>query len=668
MKSVSRHFWIYSLAAICVALVLTLGCERERFFEPELSSHEMIEGFDSQISPLSFPDGERFLIGFHKTPDINVVRGVGGEVYRTFTIVPAIAARLSPQAVEALEKNPKVRYVEADGEVFALDQTVPWGIDRVFGDETYSFSTWGTSTGKGISVAILDTGIDGTHEDLDVASGWNTLEKNEEWGDGDGHGTHVAGTVAALDNKVGVVGVGPEIGLYAVKVLDDGGGGTVSSVVGGIEWAVGQGIPVLNMSLGSGTSSQTLKDACDTAFADGHLLVASAGNSGNPGGRGDNVGYPAAYESVIAVAASTINDTRASYSSTGPAVELIAPGSSILSTLPGNSYGTYSGTSMASPHVAGVAALVKAANPDLSNAEIRQILRDTAEDLGLSSNHQGYGLARADLAVDAVSGIVSPETGNIDGTVKDGGGAAIAGATVVVEGTILSAITDAVGYYLLENVPVGEQKVTASADGYSSQTATVTVEENATVNQSFTLEAIPTYTVSGTVTDDQNNALEDATVTIEGTSLLATTGSDGTYTIPDVEKGTYNITASKEGYSSKTKTVTIDSDTRVEFSLNKETEAPLSIDKFDLTDSSNPAWARVTVDWAVSGSNLASVKSEMSLDGELVDSETTSVSGSDAAGTHELRNRGGHGKTYEITLTVTDADGTEVSETELIGL
>ncbi len=319
IKTVNRHFWIYSLASILVVLVMTLGCERERFLEPELSSHEMFEGIDLQISPLSIPDGERFLIGFHKTPDINVVRGAGGEVYRTFTIVPAVAARLSPRAVEALKKNPNVRYVEADHEVFAHSQTVPCGIDRVFGGEENRLLTWKTSTGFGIGVAILDSGIDGNHEDLTIVGGWNTLKSNEEWGDGNGHGTHVAGTVAALDNGKGVVGVGPEIGLYAVKVLDDGGGGTVSSVVARIEWAaINENISVLNMSLGSGSSSTTLKDACDAAYGAGKLLVASAGNSGNPGGRGDNVGYPAAYESVIAVAASTANDTRASYSSTGP--------------------------------------------------------------------------------------------------------------------------------------------------------------------------------------------------------------------------------------------------------------------------------------------------------------------------------------------------------------
>ena len=516
------------------------------------------------------------LIGFYQAPgppEQDLVRAHGGEIYRQFSIVDVIAASMKQQQADALAQNIRVRYVEPDGPVYALDQTVPWGIDRMFGDEEYSFETWNDSTGKGIGVAILDTGIDEDHEDLpELLGGENTVDDTHWGSDGHGHGTHVAGTVAALDNEVGVVGVGPEIGLYAVKVLDDGGSGSVSSVVGGIEWAVEKDIPVLNMSLGSSSGSTTMKDACDDAYEAGHLLVAAAGNSGNPPGRGDNVGYPAAYDSVIAVAASTINDNRASFSSTGPAVELIAPGVSVLSTIPDDDYDTKSGTSMASPHATGVAALAWAENLDLTNVEIRKILQDTAEDLGLDSNHQGHGLVRADLAVREVGDVEPAATGNIEGTVADEGGA-IEGATVVVEGTDLSATTDADGYYVIENVPAGEQDITASADGYYSETATVTVEEDATVTQDFTLEAIPpapSYTVSGTVTSE-GNALEGATVTIEGTGQSAKTDSEGTYSISDVEEGTYDITASKVGYNSETKTVTVDSDTTADFTLEEVT-------------------------------------------------------------------------------------------------
>ena len=488
------------------------------------------------------PERINVLVGFHGAPGWSgqeLVRGVGGEIYRRFTLVNVIAARMTPRAADALTRDPRVSYAELDGPVYALDQVVSWGIDRVFGDETYPFATWAESEGSGIGVAVLDTGISIAHPDLEVVGGrrfytittgrpQNRLREDDNYDDVNGHGTHVAGTIASLDNDLGVVGVAPLVELYAVRVLDDTGSGTITTVVAGIEWAVNNGIPVLNMSLGSSTYSQTLKDACDNAYAAGHLVVSSAGNEGNEDGTGDTVGYPAKYDSVIAVAASNINDQRASFSSTGPTVELIAPGVDVLSTIPwtdmntlrvegmsyqanyiehaartdasgvtgllvdgglatttnpdwsgkailvergeisfydkvmnvqnsggvavviynnepGNFYGTLgdgnssdipaislsqedgqwlvanklgvdgtvvslydpntpgygasSGTSMASPHVAGVAALVWAADPSLTNVQIRAILQGTAEDLGLPSDHQGYGLVRADLAV-----------------------------------------------------------------------------------------------------------------------------------------------------------------------------------------------------------------------------------------------------------------------------
>lgn len=525
------------------------------------------------------------------------VVNVGGRVIQTYTLIPALLAVVPQNALVSLQRNPNVRYVELNAEVFALDQTVPWGIDRVFGDESYPFPTWTSSTGSGVAVAVLDTGIEETHEDLTVAGGVNTIDDTDWGADGNGHGTHVAGTVAALDNALGVVGVAPDVSLYAVKVLDDSGSGTVASVVAGIEWSVNNGMNIISMSLGSSSDSQTMRDACDAAYSQRLLLVAAAGNDGNPAGRGDNVGYPAKYESVIAVAATDHDDNRAWWSSTGPAVELAAPGVSILSTWKGNSYNTISGTSMACPHVTGAAALVWAVNPGLSNADVRGILQQTAEDLGLPATHQGYGLVRADAAVTMAEGTEPPATGNVEGTVTDADGSgAIKGATVVVEGTSLSATTDDAGYYLLENVPAGDQQVTASADGYYSETATVTVVEDATVTQDFVLTAIPTYTVSGTVTDAGGTALEGATVVIEGTGLSAVTGSDGSYAIADVEEGTYDITASKEGYVSQTKTVTVNSDVTVDFVLEEAQVTALNVVvSTDKAEYSWNSWVYITV-------------------------------------------------------------------------
>lgn len=459
----------------------------------------------SGIGAAPSPAGEKIdvLIGFQDRPSRGLVEAFGGEVYREFTIVNVIAARLPQQAADALASNPAVKYVEPDGVVYAVGQSVPWGVDRVFGDESHLFPTWSRTTGEGVGVAILDTGIE-EHEDLDVAGGYNAFtEKEEDFTDGHSHGTHVAGTVAALDNDLGVVGVAPDVDLYAVKVLDDSGRGTWSSIIAGIEWAVDNNIPVMNMSLGGSDSSQALEAACDAAYGAGHLLVAAAGNETSwwPFNRNqtDNVIYPAKYESVIAVSASDSSDNRASFSSNGPEVELIAPGVSINSTILNNKYGTKSGTSMASPHVAGAAALVWAAVSDSGQPDndirdkVKYSLLETAECLGLDDWDQGEGLVRADLAVKAVADLQPPATGNIGGTVKDKDGGTIEGATVVVEETDLSATTGSDGNYLLQEVPTGDQDVTASADGYVSQTATVTVEAGSYSYSGLYLRSHPSH-------------------------------------------------------------------------------------------------------------------------------------------------------------------------------
>ena len=327
----------------------------------------------------------------------SLVEIFGGDVGKGFTIINAVTARLPLKAVEALSKRHEVSYLEPDYKVTLFTQETPWGIDRIFGPEKYTFPTWDHSRGEGIAVAVLDTGIDEKCVDLPaLLGGVNTIDSTHWGSDEHGHGTHVAGIIAAVDNDIDMVGAAPDAGLYSVKVMDDSGWGTYSSVIAGIEWVLNKNIPIMNMSIGGGSHSKALKDAVDAAYAGGTLLVAAAGNQGNSV---DNVLYPARYSSVIAVSASDSNNNLASFSSRGPSIELIAPGDSILSLIPGNSMGRSSGTSMAAPHVAGSAALLWGANPELSNVNLRNTLRQSAEDLGLSSDEQGYGLVRADLAV-----------------------------------------------------------------------------------------------------------------------------------------------------------------------------------------------------------------------------------------------------------------------------
>jgi subtilisin family serine protease len=230
-----------------------------------------------------------------------MVRGHGGEIKHSYTIIDAIAAKLPEQAIENIQKNPRVTYVEMDGEVHAHDSEldISWGVKRIGAGTVHDSD----NTGADVKVAIIDTGIDYTHSDLDdnYVGGYDFVSDDADPMDDNGHGTHCAGIVAAKDDGEGVVGVAPDAHLYGVKVLDSTGSGSSSDVIAGIDWSVKNGMEIISMSLGGGSYLESMEDACDAAYDADIVVVASAGNSGNPRGRGDNVGYPARYDSVIAV-------------------------------------------------------------------------------------------------------------------------------------------------------------------------------------------------------------------------------------------------------------------------------------------------------------------------------------------------------------------------------
>ena len=344
------------------------------------------------------PEMKEYLIGFKGAVSANhknEVSKFGGTVEHQFKYMNVVHVTLPPQAVKALENNPNVAYIEENVKYEAVSQTVPYGVTHIKADVAHSQGV----TGSGVKVAILDTGIDASHPDLNVAGGASFVSgEPNALTDGNGHGTHVAGTVAALNNSVGVLGVAYDVDLYAVKVLGSDGSGTLAGIAQGIEWSIANGMDVINMSLGGSTGSSTLKQASDNAYNSGIVVVAAAGNSGNFFGLINTIGYPARYDSVIAVGAVDANNNRASFSSVGNELEVMAPGVSILSTLPGNTYGSLNGTSMASPHVAGAAALMLAKNPNLTNVQVRQKLSQTATNLG-SKFYYGNGVINVERAL-----------------------------------------------------------------------------------------------------------------------------------------------------------------------------------------------------------------------------------------------------------------------------
>jgi len=370
------------------------------------------------------------LIGFDQPPGApqrDLVRGRGGEIRRIFWLVPAVAARIPETAVQALANARGVTVVEPDGEFHAVDDPQPplteqqvaaelsygWGVGHIGAGPLHAMGKLGAS----VRVAVLDTGIT-PHIELGIAGGGNFTDVGpaHDYLDRHGHGTHVAGTIAAFRNGFGVVGVAPAVELYGLKVLRDNGSGQFSFMISALEWCVLNGIDVTNHSYSSGSNPGSLmQQAFDAAYHDfGIVHVAAAGNAGNAGGNNDSVQWPARYASVVAVAATNQNDSRASFSSSGPAVEVSAPGVSIFSTYIDGLWVQMSGTSMASPHVAGVAALLVAegvVDPDA----VRFLIGATAKPLG-SANRFGAGLVQAFDAVALVSDVTDPPPGDDEPT------------------------------------------------------------------------------------------------------------------------------------------------------------------------------------------------------------------------------------------------------------
>ena len=335
----------------------------------------------------------------------------GGRKIKPLRLINGEAVLLSKNAERALSKNSDVLRIDDDVVVEALakagaiqpPQTLPWGINRVDAELVWPSG----NSGDAVKVAVVDTGISADHPDLknNIKGGYNAINPLKSWNDDNGHGSHVAGIIAALNNAIGTVGAAPLADLYAVKVLNRQGSGYLSDIIEGLDWDIANNMQVVNMSLGTSSDILSFREAVQRVNAAGFVQVAAAGNSGG------SVGYPAAYPEVIAVSATDSGDALASFSSRGPEVDLAAPGVGIYSAYKGTGYATLSGTSMAAPHVAGSVALVLsvpisvAYDADFDGvwdpAEVQQKLQDRAVDLGVSGfdNLYGWGLINAFNAV-----------------------------------------------------------------------------------------------------------------------------------------------------------------------------------------------------------------------------------------------------------------------------
>mgnify|MGYP005819753405 CR=1 FL=1 len=353
---------------------------------------------------------------------------LGAQVYRRFSLINAVVVELSADAhLLALTRTAEIERVDDDLELFMLearresrrlpdwgditsglqrclqrrcrsaersregveDRLVPWGVEAVGAP-----SLWKKSQGDGVRVAVLDTGADPDHPALrdNLGAGYNALRPGYPPLDDNGHGTHVSGTVAASGSGAGLVGVAPRAKVEPVKILDRNGSGRLSDMIAGLDWAVRHRVDIVNLSLGTAADNQTLRDAVREA-ASRLVIVAAAGNSG-PGA--DTVSYPARYDEVVAVGAVDRNERVARFSSRGSEVDFLAPGVNILSTWPQDGMNELSGTSMATPHVAGALALLLAAG--FAPGQAVDQLRAQARHLpGVPETAQGRGIVHLSL-------------------------------------------------------------------------------------------------------------------------------------------------------------------------------------------------------------------------------------------------------------------------------
>ena len=388
---------------------------------------------------------------------------------RIHTSVIRVPEQRSDAVAAALMRTGLFTFVEPD--FVAKTSMIPndpsftsqWHLSQIQASAGWDYTKGSTS----VPIAIIDTGVDGTHPDLasKILPGWNFVTGTSNTSDVYGHGTAVAGTAAAAsDNGIGVTGVAMLNPIMPLVVSDSTGAASYSAISNAITYAADHGVRVINISLAGTTASSTLQSAVDYAWSKNVVIVAGAGNSANTA-----LNYPAACNHVIAVSATEPGDTLATFSSYGSWIELSAPGDNILTTTNGGGYGAWYGTSFASPITAGVAALAISLKPSLSNASVVSILEQNADDVGAPGFDDQFGYGRVNaykvaVAVYSLGGDVIPPAVQISSPA--------ASTTVSGMATVQGTASDNTAVSKVEFYVDGVLASTAPASPYSFPWAT----------------------------------------------------------------------------------------------------------------------------------------------------------------------------------------------------
>ncbi len=311
-----------------------------------------------------------------------------------------IAGLLARGDVEFAGYNYRVQVTDTPNDFYFSSQ---WALNQSTDHDIDAPEAWNLHPGtNNVTIAILDTGVDLDHPDLqaNIVAGYDFVNDDNNPDDDHGHGTHVAGIAAATGNNgIGIAGVSWDAKIMPVKVLSASGSGNIYDITDAIYYAVDNGARVINMSLGArGTSYpcygfDSIRYAMQYALNHGALVMVASGND-----YASTVSCPAAYDEAIAVGSTTSSDTRSSFSNQGSRLDISAPGSNIYSTVRYGGYGTKSGTSMATPHVVGLAALIWSYAPSLSNSQVRVIIENSADDLGIPGWDPEFGYGRINAA------------------------------------------------------------------------------------------------------------------------------------------------------------------------------------------------------------------------------------------------------------------------------